>query len=136
MAAHETRILHLTLETGYEAAYRFASQPSNFPKWAAGMSTSLHHTAEGLVAQTPQGEAKVIFSEVNAFGVLDQSISLPGKPDVYVPLRMIRNGNCTEAELTLFRQPEMTDAIFEQDVSLVMKDLHKLGSVLRELRNV
>ena len=126
----DVRILSITVDVALTDAYTFAWQPENFPKWAAGLSTSLRQTAEGWVADTPSGKALIEFSEPNAYGVLDHTVKVKGKPDVHVPLRMIENGDGTEVELVLFRQPGMSDADFEHDAASVRHDLMALKNLL------
>ncbi|RZI83046.1 MAG: SRPBCC family protein [Rubrivivax sp.] len=130
MTSHQVRIISQTIEVPIEAAYAFAHRPENFQKWAAGLANSLHKTANGWVADTPQGQATVRFSEPNAHGVLDHWVNMAGKPEVYIPLRMIANGSSTEVELVLFRQAEMSDADFERDEGLIKQDLATLKKLL------
>lgn len=132
MKSHQVRIISQTIDVPIAAAYNFAHKPENFPKWAAGLSKSLHQTDKGWVADTPQGEATVRFTEPNAHGVLDHWVDMPGKAEVYIPLRMIANGSGTEVELVLFRQPEMSDADFERDEGLIVKDLAALKRLLEK----
>ena len=130
MSTHPVRILRITVQVSLTEAYAYAQRPENFPNWAAGLSSAMRRTEEGWVADTPAGEATVRFSEPNPYGVLDHWVSLGGKPEVYVPLRMIANGDGTEVELVLFRQAEMSDADFERDAKLVEQDLASLKQVL------
>lgn len=130
MSTLEVRILHTTIAVPFTAAYEFAHRPENFPKWAAGLSSSLHQTERGWVAETPEGEAIVEFTEPNPHGVLDHRVRLQGRPEIYIPLRLIANGDGTEVELVLFRQPDMDDAAFERDAGLVTKDLAALKALL------
>jgi hypothetical protein len=130
MATHEVRILNTSIDIPFETAYAFAHLPENFPKWAAGLSSSLHKSNEGWVADTPTGTAVVTFAGRNDFGVLDHRVKVEGQPEVYIPLRMMANGTGTEVELVLYRQPDMTDADFERDAGLVAKDLASLKKVL------
>ena len=97
-----------------------------------GFSKSLRNTERGWVADTPEGEAIVRFSEPNQWGVLDHHVKVAGKPDVYIPLRMIANGEGTEVELVLYRQPEMTDIDFARDAGRVEKDLASLKKLLEK----
>jgi len=127
---HEARILHLTIAIPCEQAYAFACIPENFSLWAAGLATSLRRAADGWIADTPEGEAAVRFSEPNGHGVLDHWVRLPGQPEISIPLRMVANGDGTEVELVLFRQPEMDDARVEYDIALVKSDLKALKSLL------
>ncbi|MDO7844002.1 SRPBCC family protein [Sphingomonas immobilis] len=124
------RILHTTIAVPYAAAYAFAHRPENFTQWAAGMSKTLHHGDEGWVADTPEGEAIVTFTPENAYGVLDHRVKIAGKPEIYIPLRMIAVGDATEVELVLIRQPDMDDAAFERDAAQIEKDLATLKTVL------
>lgn len=126
----DVRHLSTTIATPFDRAYAFAHQPANFARWAAGLARTLHHTDHGWVADTPEGEAIVVFSEPNEHGILDHRVRLPGKPEVYVPLRLIAHGDRTEVVLTLFRQPDMTDAMFERDAGLIADDLASLRRVL------
>lgn len=74
------------------------------------MSSSLHREGKTWRAETPLGEATIRFSPPNEFGVLDHWVTLPGKPVIYIPLRMIENGTGTQVAFTLFRQPGMSEA--------------------------
>lgn len=132
MSTHPVRVLTTTINIPFAQAYEFGHKPENFPKWAAGLSSSLEKTAEGWVADTPQGRAKVRFSPRNDYGVLDHWVGMPGAPEVYIPLRMLANGEGTEVELVLFRQPQMSDADFARDAGMVEKDLASLKKVLEK----
>lgn len=132
MSPHQVRIISQTINVPLAVAYDFAHRPENFPTWAAGLSTSLHQTAKGWMADTPLGEATVRFSEPNAYGVLDHWVKMADKPEVYIPLRMIANGAGTEVELVLFRQAEMNDADFARDEGLVRQDLAALKRYLEQ----
>jgi hypothetical protein len=59
---------------------------------------------------------------------------MAGRPDVVVPTRMIPNGDGTEVELILFRQPGMTDADFKRDARMVKADLAALKALLEAER--
>jgi hypothetical protein len=65
----------------------------------------------------------VRFSERNAYGVLDHSVTLPRGVTVYVPLRVVAKESGCELVLTLFRQPGMSDERFAADAQWVMRDL-------------
>lgn len=130
MSQSHVRVLHTTVATPFAAAYEFAHQPENFPKWAAGLSKDLHHTDRGWVANTPVGEAIVRFTEPNPYGVLDHHVQLPDKPEMYIPLRLVAHGDETVVELVLFRLPDMTDEQFEHDAALVEADLAALKKLL------
>ncbi|WP_129544039.1 SRPBCC family protein [Serratia sp. 1D1416] len=124
------RTLHISINRPYVEAYEFLYRPENFPKWAKGLSDSLHQEGENWIADTPQGRIGIRFSAPNAFGVLDHWVTLPGGAVIYVPLRLLANQSGTEVIFTLFHQPEMDDAMFTRDAELVMADLQALKRLL------
>lgn len=130
MTTSEVPILHVSIRVPLARAYAFAHRPETFPRWAAGLADSLRLTERGWVADTPEGEALIHFSEPNAFGVLDHRVVLNGRPDVAVPMRMVANGDGTEVELVLFRQPGMSEADFKRDARAVKADLGALKVLL------
>jgi hypothetical protein len=130
MATLQAQTLSISIEAPFEAAYAFAHRPEAFARWAAGLATSLRKSGRGWVADTPEGEASVEFSPPNPYGILDHRVRLAGKPEIYIPLRMVRNGDGVEVSLILLRQPDMTDAMFERDAGLVRDDLRALKALL------
>jgi hypothetical protein len=119
------KVRKLSVAIGRPAAeaYAFLSRPENFPKWASGLGGRLRQVDGEWIADTQQGPARVRFSEPNAFGVLDHAVTLPKGRSVYVPLRVVARGAGCELELTLFRQPDMSDAQFAADAEWVKRDL-------------
>jgi hypothetical protein len=126
----ESRTISIAIRCPYERAYAFASVPENFPKWAAGLSSGLRRAGGQWIGETPAGDAVIRFSPPNEFGVLDHHVLLPGKPEIYVPLRMIANGEGTEVTFTLFRQADMEEADWSRDEALVREDLDALRRLL------
>ncbi|WP_404712670.1 SRPBCC family protein [Sphingomonas sp. MMS24-J13] len=126
----KTRTISVPIACSIEQAYAFAHHPENFLIWAAGMAGSLRRDGERWVADTPEGEAEVRFSPPNEYGILDHHVVLPGKPEIYIPLRLIANREGCELIFTLFRQPDMDDAAWDRDEALVRKDLATLKALL------
>lgn len=122
--------LHIAINRPCDEVYAFLRRPENFPLWAKGLANSLRQEDEGWVADTPQGKLRIRFSAPNAFGVLDHWVTLPNRSVVYVPLRTLANRHGTEVIFTLFRQPEMDDAMFARDAGLVNADLQALKRLL------
>jgi hypothetical protein len=60
---------------------------------------------------------------------MDHWVRLDAKRTVYVPLRVIENGDGAEVMLTLFRQPGMTDEKFAEDADWVRRDLERLKAL-------
>src|SRR5262245_60614749 len=105
-ARNEARKLSVTIDRPARIAYEVLCLPETFRQWASGV-----------------GDAPVRFSERNSHGVLDHSVRTADGTDVYVPLRVIPKGARCSLELTLFRQPGMTDERFAADSEWVMRDL-------------
>jgi len=118
-----TRRISIAIDRAAAEAYEFLSVPENFPKWATGLAGSLAKVGDDWIADTPEGRAVVRFSERNAYGVLDHSVTLPRGVTIYVPLRVIAKGEGCELVLTLFRRPGMSDDHFAADAEWVMRDL-------------
>jgi hypothetical protein len=126
----DRRSLSIAIEREAAQAYEFLSAPENFPKWASGLAGSLSRVGEDWIAETPEGRAIVRFSERNAYGVLDHSVTLPRGVTVYVPLRVVPKGGGCELVLTLFRRPEVSDEKFAADAQWVMRDLDAAKRIL------
>ena len=122
------------------AVYDFLHKPQNFPRWATGLASGLRPASaddpvageNDWLAQGPEGDVRVRFSPRNDYGVVDHWVFLAGEQVIYVPLRVIVNGSGSEVTLTLFRQPNMTDDIFERDADWVRRDLARLKGILAE----
>ena len=118
-----------TLSVSIERAPRevsdFVSEPRNLPRWAAGLARSVRPDGDSWIAETAQGPVRVRFAASNAFGVLDHYV----RP-VAVPMRVVPNGDGSEVLITVFQQPEMTEAQYQQDLGLVKRDLERLKRVL------
>lgn len=124
--------LCVSIDCGPDDVYKFVSNPLNLPQWAAGLCRSVSKTVSGWVVETAQGPMPLRFAPVNTFGVLDHYVTTaPGK-DVYVPMRVIANGDGSELLLTVLRLPGMSDADFTADVAAVERDLQRLKTVLEE----
>jgi len=80
--------------------------------------------------ETPAGRAGFAFVERNEFGVLDHEVTLPSGDVIYNPMRVVPNGDGCEVVFTLFRTPDMTDAIFARDAGWVERDLRSLKALL------
>ena len=72
----------------------------------------------------------VRFTSHNPFGVMDHWVDLPTGQTVYVPLRVIPNRDGCDVQLTLFRQPAMSDVDLARDVAWVERDLAALKALI------
>jgi hypothetical protein len=126
----DARIRHVPIAVPLARAYAVASPPAFFARWVAGLARALREEDGRWLADTPEGVAEVAFTPDNPQGVLDHRVRLPGRLEVYVPLRLVADRAGTLAELVLFRQPGMSDADFDRDTALVERDLATLKRVL------
>jgi hypothetical protein len=55
---------------------------------------------------------------------------MPSGVEVYIPMRVVANGDGSEVIFTLFRTPGMSDAVLERDIGLVEGDLATLKELL------
>jgi hypothetical protein len=115
--------------------YAFVSDPANLPQWAPGLCRSIVPLGDVWIAESPTGPVTVQFIERNAFGVLDHLVTLPSGDEVYVPMRVVTNGEASELLFTLFRREGMSDAEVEADVGAVKADLLRLKAILEAGRS-
>lgn len=117
----ESQTLSVTVGRQWKDVYEAIWRPENFPQWASGLS-DLPRGAIGTV--------RIRFTEHNPFGVMDHYVDTGKGSVVYVPMRVIANGEGAEVLLTLFRQPDMSDQQFTADAEWVKRDLRALKSLL------
>jgi len=125
-----TRLLHVTIERRVQDVYRFLADPANMPRWASGLGKGIEQINGKWLADTPEGKLEVRFAPANAFGVLDHEVLLASGQSVFVPMRVVANGDGCELTFTLFRQPGMSDAKFNDDTAWVTRDLEALKTWL------
>jgi len=127
---HTSRNLSILINRDAKDVYNFVCVPENFPRWASGLGKSLKKGNNEWIAETPEGPVKVRFTERNEFGVLDHWVSPKPGLQIYIPMRVIANGNGCELIFTLFRLPDMSDEQFAADEEWVMRDLTSLKNLL------
>ena len=126
----EANHVSVTIDRNAAEAYALLSAPETFLKWASGLAASMRKVGGEWVAETPEGPAKVRFSEPNTYGVLDHWVELGSGEQVHIPLRILPNGDGCELVLTVFRRPGRSDAEFAADAEWVMKDLRAAKALL------
>jgi Polyketide cyclase / dehydrase and lipid transport len=132
----ESRHVSIWINAAPEVVYEFASDPHDWPRWAAGLAQGgLRQTADGWVADSPMGQVTVEFAPPNEFGVLDHVVRMPSGEAVYNPLRVIPGGvgeSRCEVVFTVRRRAGMTDAELEADAAAVRADLETLRRLLED----
>lgn len=126
----ETQTISVSIDRPWRKLYEAWWRPEAFPQWASGLSQStLERHGERWSAEGPEGPIEITFTPHNAFGVMDHWVDLGNGHEVYIPLRIIANGDGAEVQLTLFRQPDMTGAKFTEDRQWVERDLLALKAL-------
>lgn len=124
------RNLSVSINRPPEVVYAFVANARNLPRWARGLGTSVRRGDDGWMVETPQGPVTVRFVARNRLGVLDHYVTTPTGEEVYVPMRVLRNGTGSEVIFTLFRGLSMSEEQAAQDAALVEEDLRRLKAVL------
>ncbi len=127
----ELRYISIRIHKPAEAVYAFAKAPESFPKWAAGLASGLTPDGDQWLAHGPGGDVRVRFSPDNPYGVLDHWVTLADGTELYMPLRVVANGEGAEVGMVLYRPPNMyDDAAYDRDAAAVAKDLARLKALL------
>ena len=127
----EARTVGLSIARPWLSLYEAIWRPEIFPRWASGLSRSpLERDGDVWKAEGPEGPIRIRFTAHNPFGVMDHHVDLGRGPEIYVPMRVVPNQGGAEVLLTLFRQPDMTDATFMADMEWVQRDLLALRAMV------
>jgi hypothetical protein len=110
--------------------YAFAADPTNLPRWAAGLTGSIEEVDGRWIGQTADGVVEIAFAPRNAFGILDHDVTFPSGETFYNPLRVFANGDGSEIVFTVFRREGTSPEAFETDAATVLADLRTLKSLL------
>ncbi len=127
----ESRTISISINRNWNEIYEAVWRPKDFPKWASGLSkSSLSRDGDGWMAEGPEGSIRIVFTDHNAFGIMDHYVTLGDGSVIYVPMRIIPNGDGAEVLLTLFRQPSTSDAKFMADAEWIERDLLALKTLV------
>ena len=122
-----SRTISTSIDRNWREVYEAFWQPQDFAKWASGLAQGqLTQRGDIWTARGPEGPIAIRFSPHNDFGVLDHVVETAPGVEIYVPLRIIANGGGADVQLTLFRQPGMSNERFAADAALVENDLQAL----------
>jgi hypothetical protein len=120
----------VAIERPWREVYEAIWPPQAFCRWASGLSqVALVADGDYWCGQGPDGPLRIRFTAHNAFGVMDHYVDLGNGEEIYVPLRVIANGSGAEVQLTLFRQPGMSDEQYAADAAWVQRDLLALRAL-------
>ncbi|WP_336659592.1 SRPBCC family protein [Leucobacter sp. USHLN153] len=123
-----------SIDCSPERVAEFAGDPSNLPRWAAGLSAGIRNEGGRWITDSPMGTVEVRFTGPVEFGILDHDVVLPDGSVVHNPLRVLRNDDGAEVVFTVYRLPGVTDADFARDAAMVRADLRRLRGCLERRR--
>jgi hypothetical protein len=129
---NKSKTMSTSIKSDPKTVYDFVSNLENLPKWASSTFPSIKEVNGEWVVDTPNGRNKVIITEKNNFGILDHHVKLTSSVEVYVPMRVVKNGDGSEVMLTVFQAPEMTDEGYAKDIQTVERDLNHLKTLIEE----
>ncbi|MBI2519743.1 MAG: SRPBCC family protein [Bdellovibrio sp.] len=130
MKPSESKNIGISINCPQNKVYDYVSNPSNLPRWASGLGSSIDNVNGEWVANSPMGKIKIKFAEKNRYGVVDHNVTLESGISFYNPMRVLRNNDGCEVVFTLYRQPDMDDDKFKEDAEWIKKDLEKLKEIL------
>jgi hypothetical protein len=136
MTLLKSRTLSVSINSKPKTIYEFVLNLENFSRWAKMACRSIKLLNGEWIAETPQGQAKVRITERNDLGILDHYVRLLSSPnideDVFVPMRIVQNGDGSEVIFTVFQLPDMSEDKYAEDIKMVEQDLQNLKRTIEE----
>lgn len=129
----EFRHLSVPIGMSQRAVAAFAGDPSNLPRWAAGLAAGIREERGRWLADSPLGAVEVRFVGDAAAGILDHEVTLPDGAVVLNQFRILADGPHSLAVFHLRREPGVTDEAFDADAAAVQADLEALRRALEKL---
>lgn len=126
----KSKTLNVSIACDAEKVYTFVSNPENLPKWAKTFVKSIKQSGQAWEIDTAEGSMKIRFAPKNDFGIVDHFINPAPGIEIYVPMRVVPNGEDSEVIFTLFQGPGMSDEQFSRDQKMVAQDLNTLKTLL------
>jgi hypothetical protein len=124
--------INTSIQSDPRTVYEFVSNLENLPRWAGMAFRSIKRLNGEWIAETPQGTVKVSLIERNEFGVLDHYVKTSAGIEIFVPMRVVKNGDGSEVMFTLFQTLGMSDESFAEDAKLVEHDLNSLKNTMEK----
>lgn len=124
MTTSISRTISVSIKRDPKVVYEFVLNLENFPRWARSTFQSIKQLNGNWVAETTQGSVTIDLTERNNFGILDHFVKLSSGAVIFVPMRVIKNGEGSEVIFTLFQTADMPDDKFAEDAKSVKQDLN------------
>ncbi|NRF65586.1 SRPBCC family protein [Aquincola sp. S2] len=131
MSAHTVQT---TIARPWREVCDFLGQAPNFARWASWIGPTLQrrHGGDWVARRADGAEAKVRFTERNAFGIADHCVLESAERASFVALRALPHGDdearC-EVLLTLFAEPPAPDGLAVRAAAAV-RDLAQLKALI------
>lgn len=125
-----SRSLSVAIACAPATVYAFVANPETWPRWATAFCRAVQPEGADWVLDTPDGPALLRLQPRNELGVLDHWVRPAPGPEIYVPMRVVANGDGSTVLMTLFQRPEMSAAELAEDIGLVERDLANLKRLL------
>lgn len=120
----------VSIDAPMDRVFAFLSNAANWPKWAiVNVKSVTRADAQWWDMETPGGGAKLRVRPNAEFGILDHDFNAPDASWT-VPARVVPNGSGCLFMITFFQPPSFTKQFFEEQVSLVDKELAQLKSLM------
>ena len=124
--------LGIDIDLPAAAVSAFLAVPENYRRWASGLG-ELSQQADGSWSTlTPQRPMQVRFTPPNPYGVADHYVQPAQGEEIYIPMRVIANGDGATLLFTLLRSPGVSDAQLQADAEWVRRDLAALKALLEQ----
>ena len=119
-----SRTISVSTKRDPKVVYEFVLNLENLPRWARSTFQSIKQLNGNWVAETIQGSVTIDLTERNNFGVLDHFVKLSSDAVIFVPMRVIKDGEGSEVIFTWFQTADMPDDKFAEDAKSVKQDLN------------
>lgn len=131
-AIRQSKTVTISIAHPAHLVYEFVADPSNLPRWASSFVLGIRKSHEGWVLETSDGEVGFRYIRENDLGVLDHFVIPAPGIEIYVPMRVVPNGEGSEVMLTLYRDPDTSYEEFAADAEMVDRDLASLKRLLEK----
>lgn len=125
-------VKHISISINRPASevYKFISNPENFPKWVAFVTSISKKGGDVWLGKTDLGDIRIIFTPTNEFGIADYWLILTNGVTVNNPMRVVENNKNCEIIFTLFLMSGRSEVDLKKDAQAVLKDLRKLKDIM------
>jgi hypothetical protein len=122
----------VSINVPVSSVFRFLVNPANWPRWAIVNIQSIAPAAGAWWDMvTPGGPARLRLRPHEALGILDHDFQAP-EARWTVLARVVPNGDGCEFIMTFFQPPSWSREFFEQQLTLVEKELATLKEIMEE----